>query len=60
MALFKALYGRCYRSLINWFEVDEAKLLEPDFVQEFIEKENPTNKREAIICLKHTKGIYGP
>ncbi|XP_020963828.1 uncharacterized protein LOC107610688 [Arachis ipaensis] len=38
MAPFEALYGRRCRSPVGWFEVGETKLLEPDLVQDAIEK----------------------
>ncbi|XP_047253631.1 uncharacterized protein LOC124887759 [Capsicum annuum] len=38
MALFEALYGRRCRSLIGWFEVDEATVIGPNAVFEAMEK----------------------
>ena len=47
MALYKALYGRKYQSLICW-DVEGLRQIEgPDFVQETIEKVHMVNK-----CLK--------
>ena len=38
MAPFEALYGRCCRSPIEWFEVGEPRLVCPDLIQEVVEK----------------------
>ncbi|XP_070017700.1 uncharacterized protein [Nicotiana sylvestris] len=38
MAPFKALYGRRCRSLIGWFETEEAELIGPDPVHQVMEK----------------------
>lgn len=38
MALYEALYGRRYRSLVGWFEPGEARLLGTDLVCDVLEK----------------------
>ena len=38
MAPFEALYGRCCRSPIGWFEVIEPRLVGLDLIQEVVEK----------------------
>ncbi|XP_070020421.1 uncharacterized protein [Nicotiana sylvestris] len=38
MALYEALYGRRYRSLVRWFEVGETELYGPDLIHQAIEK----------------------
>ena len=38
MALFEALYGHLYRSLLCWGEVGESIILGPDMVRETSEK----------------------
>ncbi|GKE53701.1 putative reverse transcriptase domain-containing protein [Tanacetum coccineum] len=37
-APFEALYGRKYRSLVCWTEVEEAQILDPELIQETTEK----------------------
>jgi hypothetical protein len=34
MALFEALYGRCYRTLLNWIKLSEKVILGPDNITE--------------------------
>ena len=38
MKPFEALYGRRYRSLVGWFEVEESSILGPEIILEAIEK----------------------
>ncbi|KAH0691243.1 hypothetical protein KY285_018431 [Solanum tuberosum] len=45
MAPYEALYGRRCRSLIGWFEVGEARLIEPDLVHQAMEKVKVIQKR---------------
>jgi hypothetical protein len=34
MALFEALYGRCYRNLLNWIKLSEKVILGHDNITE--------------------------
>ncbi|XP_070041111.1 uncharacterized protein [Nicotiana tomentosiformis] len=38
MTPYEALYGRWYRSLVDWFEPGEARLLGTDLVKDALEK----------------------
>ncbi|XP_070040408.1 uncharacterized protein [Nicotiana tomentosiformis] len=38
MALYVALYGKRYRSLVGWFETGEARLLGTNLVQDALDK----------------------
>lgn len=38
IALFEALYGRRYRSIVRWFEVIEIDLVGPNLVIDVMEK----------------------
>ncbi|GMI79763.1 hypothetical protein HRI_001645600 [Hibiscus trionum] len=38
MAPYKALYGRKCRTPLNWFELEDRKIIGPDLVQEVEEK----------------------
>nr|GEV06391.1 putative reverse transcriptase domain-containing protein [Tanacetum cinerariifolium] len=49
-ALFEALYGRKYRTLISWAEVGESKLIGPAIVQETIIKIIQIKERLKAAC----------
>ncbi|MDV3181191.1 MAG: hypothetical protein Q8830_03170 [Candidatus Phytoplasma australasiaticum] len=38
MAPYEALYGKKYRSLISWFDVEETELIGPDVIQQAVDK----------------------
>ncbi|XP_070020617.1 uncharacterized protein [Nicotiana sylvestris] len=54
MALYKALYGRRYRSPIGWFKVRETELLGPYLVYQAMEKVNLIQRhlKTAQSCQK--------
>ena len=56
MAPFEALYGRRCRSPIEWFEIGETKLLEPNLVQDSIEK--VCLIRERLVAAQSRQKAY--
>ena len=56
MAPFEALYGRCCRSMIDWFEIGEAKLLGLDLIQDSLEKVRMI--KERLLTAQSKKKAY--
>ena len=54
MKPFEALYGRRYRSLVGWFEVEESSILGPHIKHESMEKVRMNRVRLATAssCQK--------
>ncbi|XP_070005071.1 uncharacterized protein [Nicotiana sylvestris] len=52
MAPYEALYGRRGRSLIDWFEPSEARLLGTDLVQDALEKAKMIQERLRAAQLR--------
>ena len=38
MVLYEALYGRPYRSLLGWTEVEESSITGPDLIRDTLER----------------------
>lgn len=56
MASFEALYGRQCKTPIEWFEVEEAKLLGLDLVQDAQEKVNLI--KERLLATQSRQKAY--
>ena len=56
MAPFEALYERCCRSMVGWFEVREVALLRSDLVMEALEKVRMI--RERLKTAQSRKKSY--